>query len=327
MQTIQHIPTTIIMGFLGVGKTSAILSLLEQKPVNEKWAVLVNEFGSVGIDGAIYTSKGIQVKEIAGGCMCCVAGVPLQVAVNNLLKAFRPDRLLIESSGLGHPKKVLDTLRGEHFNKALSLKASICLVDPKNLNDTRYTEHETFIDQIDLSDILIANKTDLADTQSLALFDQLVLGSVPGKILSAKTTQAKLDVKWLELEPSHGTEKIYPSDHLLRNIRHHQGESRDGFQSVGYIYPENSLFDFNCLKNYFLQLLSSEENGIERLKAIVTTDKGAFIFNGVASQLDIENVEQDTVNQVGARLEIIATKLDKQRIKKHVEVCKIIALD
>ncbi len=198
-QGIINIPTNIIMGFLGVGKTSAILNLLEQKTDNEKWAVLVNEFGPIGIDGAIYASRGIQVKEIVGGCICCTAGVPLLVAINNLLKEFRPDRLLIETSGLGHPKKVLDTLRGEHFNKSLSLKASICLVDPENLIDIRYTEHEIFTEQIALSDILIANKIDLADAQSLALFDQLVAKSVPKKLFVAKTQFGKLDLNWLDL--------------------------------------------------------------------------------------------------------------------------------
>ena len=120
---LRNIPTNLITGFLGVGKTSAILHLMTQKPASENWSVLVNEFGSVGIDGAIYEAKGIEVKEIPGGCTCCAAGVPLQVAVNRILKETRPQRLLIEPSGLGHPKRVLDTLRGKYFKEALSLKA------------------------------------------------------------------------------------------------------------------------------------------------------------------------------------------------------------
>lgn len=93
------------MGFLGVGKTTAILDLFKQKPKNENWAVLVNEFGKIGIDGAIYSAAGITVKEVAGGCLCCAVGLPFQVSVNRLLKEVRPDRLLIEPTGLGHPKK------------------------------------------------------------------------------------------------------------------------------------------------------------------------------------------------------------------------------
>jgi G3E family GTPase len=103
---LTNIPTNLVMGFLGVGKTTAILDLLKQKPKNENWAVLVNEFGKIGIDGAIYTAAGVTVKEVAGGCLCCAVGIPFQVSVNQLLKEVRPDRLLIEPTGLGHPKKV-----------------------------------------------------------------------------------------------------------------------------------------------------------------------------------------------------------------------------
>lgn len=120
------------MGFLGSGKTSAILNFFKQKPKSERWAVLVNGFGKLGIDGAYHQSEGVTVKEIPGGCMCCAAGVPMQVAINQLLRASQPDRLFVETSGLGHPDGVLETLTAEYFKKVLSLKASICLVDPEN---------------------------------------------------------------------------------------------------------------------------------------------------------------------------------------------------
>lgn len=70
----------LITGFLGSGKTTTLLHLLAQKPQGEKWAVLVNEFGEVGIDGALLAESGAVLKEIPGGCMCCVNGLPMQVA-------------------------------------------------------------------------------------------------------------------------------------------------------------------------------------------------------------------------------------------------------
>lgn len=70
------IPTNLIMGFLGVGKTTALLELLKRKDANESWAVLVNEFGAVGIDGTIFSASGAIVNEVPGGCLCCAAGVP-----------------------------------------------------------------------------------------------------------------------------------------------------------------------------------------------------------------------------------------------------------
>ena len=77
---INAVPTNVITGFLGSGKTSAILHLLSQKPPEERWAVLVNEFGEVGIDGSLLsTTNGQQehifVREVPGGCMCCTAGL------------------------------------------------------------------------------------------------------------------------------------------------------------------------------------------------------------------------------------------------------------
>lgn len=67
----KKVPTNIITGFLGVGKTTAILNLLKNKPENENWAVLVNEFGEIGIDGTLMTDQGALIKEVPGGCMCC----------------------------------------------------------------------------------------------------------------------------------------------------------------------------------------------------------------------------------------------------------------
>ena len=102
--------TNLIIGFLGSGKTTSILHLLANKDPAEKWAVLVNEFGEVGIDGALLADSGAMVKEIPGGCMCCVNGLPMQVGRNTLLRQGKPDRLLIEPTGLGHQKQILDLL-------------------------------------------------------------------------------------------------------------------------------------------------------------------------------------------------------------------------
>ncbi|MCW9018042.1 MAG: hypothetical protein OQJ89_13815, partial [Kangiellaceae bacterium] len=117
MQTdlITAIPTSIITGFLGVGKTTTILNLLKSKPSNERWAVLVNEFGEIGIDGSLFKGQqseenGIFIREVPGGCMCCAASLPMQIALNRLLAYAKPDRLLIEPTGLGHPLEVLDVL-------------------------------------------------------------------------------------------------------------------------------------------------------------------------------------------------------------------------
>ena len=128
--TVQPIPTNIITGFLGVGKTTAIMSLLKKKPETERWAVLVNEFGEVGLDKALLSSDssesdGLIIKEVPGGCMCCTAGLPVTVALNQILREVQPDRLLIEPSGLGHPKEVLDILTSRQYRDWIDLAAAV----------------------------------------------------------------------------------------------------------------------------------------------------------------------------------------------------------
>ena len=119
-------PTNIIFGFLGAGKTTAILDLLARKPDNQRWAVLVNEFGEIGIDGKIISQAGVEagvaVKEVPGGCLCCVAGVPFQVGLTELVRSARPDRLIIEPTGLGHPKEIINTLQSKTNQQFIELQ-------------------------------------------------------------------------------------------------------------------------------------------------------------------------------------------------------------
>ena len=316
---ITHIPTNLIMGFLGVGKTTAILDLLKQKPENESWAVLVNEFGKVGIDGAIFSAAGATVKEIAGGCLCCAVAVPFQVSINQLLKQARPDRLLIEPTGLGHPKKVLDMLLSDSFKTVLDVRASICLVDPEKFKDSRYTSHENFIDQIALSDVLVANKMDLADTEASKLFHHWAGQSNPEKSLIAQTTQGQLDVAWINLPRNHQRQAMYPQAHQISNIyaadnKQAQLENKaDGYQSIGYIFPAQSCFDFLKLKNLFSGLKA------ERIKGLFNTNQGWFIINSVDGE--IQFVESQA--SINSRIEIISIQNQMQDISVALKKCLI----
>ncbi len=304
-----HIPTNLITGFLGAGKTSAILHLLAQKPAQQKWAVLVNEFGSVGIDGAIYRAHGVEVKEIPGGCMCCAAGVPLQVAVNQLLKASRPDRLLIEASGLGHPKRVMETLRGTHFQEVLAIQASICLIDPQKLLDPRARQHETFNDQIAISDVLVANKTDLATPVALAQFDILAAQSQPAKAMIAKTRFGKLDLAWLELPANHKRYVAYSPLHSGTGTAAQR--SPLAYQSHGWVFPDTVIFKYDELIHFFNKLQA------QRLKAILHTDHGWFRINAQSSQIDVAAIEPAEDN----RIEIIDYAIAVAQIEQNMNNC------
>jgi G3E family GTPase len=316
-----NIPTNMVMGFLGVGKTTAILNLLKQKPADEKWAVLVNEFGQVGIDGAIFAAHGAIVREVAGGCLCCAVGLPFQVAVNRLLTEVKPHRLLIEPTGLGHPKRVLDRLTGGYFQTVLDVRASICLVDPRKLSDSRYTSHENFVDQIALSDLLVANKMDLADKAATELFERWADGSRPRKTVVAQTIQGQLDVAWLDLTRNPERQASFPNAHQARLIQTAEvtltnkdqlkSNAADGYQSYGTVFPEHSCFDYEHLQGLLSQLEA------ERIKAVFETDKGWFIFNAVDGVMTIVPCKPST----NSRIEIIATKNNGQDILSALNQC------
>lgn len=133
---LEHIPTHLIAGPLGAGKTSLIRDLLRQKPADERWAVLINEFGQIGLDAALLSTgtDGITLAEIPGGCLCCVNGVPFQVGLGRLLRQARPDRLLIEPSGLGHPAELLRQLSQAPWRTVLAVQPTVLVLDADALS-------------------------------------------------------------------------------------------------------------------------------------------------------------------------------------------------
>lgn len=128
---LQNIPTHLIAGPLGAGKTSLIRHLLTQRPASERWAVLINEFGQIGLDAALLSTDddGVSMGEVAGGCLCCVNGAPFQVGLGRLLRKARPDRLFIEPSGLGHPAQLLAQLQSAPWIGVLAVQPPVLVLD------------------------------------------------------------------------------------------------------------------------------------------------------------------------------------------------------
>lgn len=136
---LQNIPTHVIAGPLGAGKTSLIRLLLAQRPADERWAVLINEFGQIGLDAAMLTNDadGIALGEVAGGCLCCVNGAPFQIGLGRLLRKARPDRLFIEPSGLSHPAQLLKQLNEAPWLGVLAVQPCVLVLDAQALHAGR----------------------------------------------------------------------------------------------------------------------------------------------------------------------------------------------
>jgi G3E family GTPase len=353
----KKIAVNIIMGFLGVGKTTAILELLQRKPSSEKWAVLVNEFGEVGIDGAILSelvtsnetnssaATGITISEVPGGCLCCVSGIPFQAALSTLIAQEKPDRILIEPTGLGHPKNLIRNLTSKEYAEYCELKASVCLIDPRQLKDPRYQQHETFNDQCYLADVLVANKIDLSSEQDKLNFEQYANAITPKKTALGWVENAQLELSWLDL-PRNGSRKVKGTDQQLAHFHtsHKSGAAQHGhssnvseaeealkpvclaantpyqsfenhgmgYYSLGWLFAEDQVFNYDHLKQWLMML------DVERVKGLLITNTGTYVMNlreHVFTEMPTRALKQ-------SRLEIIHNEaLDKDDLEKRLMAC------
>lgn len=308
-EAIREVATNVITGFLGVGKTTAIQHLLTSKPANERWAVLVNEFGEVGVDGALFGSEQdgeVFIREVPGGCMCCAAGLPMQVALNQLLSKARPHRLLIEPTGLGHPREVLETLSEGVRNRVLDLRATLTLVDARCMLDERYLRNDTFRQQIEVADLVVANKSDLYgpdDLENLRRYLAFLPGEAEKPLQSV--AQGKLEAEWLQA-PSmfqysvehdhHHTPPAVLEPEPLPACGYQRAEnSGEGYHSCGWRFDPALVFDYDKL----FSLISGSES--ERLKGVFITQQGVFGFNKAGDVLTVVELD-DTLE---SRVELI----------------------
>lgn len=300
----MRIPTNLITGFLGVGKTTAILHLLRHKPAQEKWAVLVNEFGEIGIDGAILERSGAAIREVAGGCICCVANLPLQIGLNMLIAKAKPDRLLIEPTGLGHPQNIVDLLGGEYYGNLLDLQSIIALVDARKCGDARYTGNETFRDQLQIADRIVVNKSDQASASDIQSLEIFLAGLNPPSSVFAQVEQGAVDPAWLQgahvprqqrlaapvghlqfdAAPNPLAPPPAPAPRLAPGQRCLRREGRGlGYFNCGWMFASDAVFGMNALFGLVHGL------PVQRLKGIVNTDQGAFILNMEDGVLSVNN--------------------------------------
>ncbi|WP_417617269.1 CobW family GTP-binding protein [Oceanisphaera sp.] len=320
--------THLVMGFLGTGKTTLLRHLLANKPEHERWAILVNEFGEVGIDGALLTEQGAMIKEVPGGCLCCVSGLPFQIGLNALLHKAKPDRLFIEPSGLGHPSKILSTLTAEHYQDVLQLGATFCVVDPSQWVDARYREHDTYQDQLVLADVIVANKTDLCQPEQLAALQdgikQGLFAEQPAQQL-AVVSQGQLDLDWLQA--THSTERraAKPQAHAANSPRpliadsaprlsraqpwrRYSNLGQDHY-SLGWRFLDEVCFDLAAVEAF------CRAQQVARLKAVLPTADGWRAFNKVDDQLTVYRIAA----QAEGRLELIdAAPLPAQQLQTEL---------
>lgn len=190
-------------GFLGAGKTTVINQLLAIKPADERWALLINEFGRIGIDGALLASSQdgmaeqdkIAIREVSGGCICCTSQLPLQIAISRLLSEHHPQRLLIEPTGLAHPRELIMQLSAPHWQTALNMQAVITVLSGIQWQQDKYRHHDGFQAHVRDADVLVINRyAQLSDNEKQAMQQWIAKLNAQVKIIWAAFPQAAPDI-------------------------------------------------------------------------------------------------------------------------------------
>ncbi len=248
MTELTKLPVTVITGFLGSGKTTLIRHLM-QNPNGKRLAVVVNEFGDVGVDGDILKSCAIpdcpaeNIMELANGCICCTVADDFIPTIEALMKLDpQPDHILIETSGLALPKPLLKAFDWPDIRSKITVDGVIALADAEAVADGRFAanveavdaqrladdslDHETplsevFEDQISCADIVLLTKADLTDQAGMDKAKAIIAQEAPRPLPVVEVSEGVVDPRVilgleaaaeddLEARPSHHDE---PHDH------------------------------------------------------------------------------------------------------------------
>ena len=338
----EKIPVTVLTGYLGAGKTTLLNRILTENH-GKKYAVIVNEFGEIGIDNDLIIGADEEVFEMNNGCVCCTVRGDLVRILDGLMKRKgKFDAIIVETTGLADPAPVAQTFFvDEDVQANARLDAVVTVADAKWLSD-RLKDAPEAKNQIAFADVIVLNKTDLVTAPELAEVEARIRAINPyAKLHRTQRAQVKLeDVldrgafdldRILEIEPEfleagddhdhhhhhdHGHDHHHHHDH---GLKHYHDEE---MQSLSL--RTDKALDPSTFMPWLQDLMAKEGGKILRSKGIISFagDDERYVFQGVHMMLegDHQRPWRDDEKRE-SRLVFIGRELPEQMIRDGFERC------
>ena len=255
----------IITGFLGVGKSSMLTNTIKNHFYDKKIALVVNEFGEIGVDQNILKNVHSDVIEISEGCICCQMAEEFESGVIEIINKYDPDILFVETSGAAEPFPVFMSLQ----NLGIVVDGVICVVDAKNY--TSYMDNQTAKFQVGGSNILVLNKTDLVSDEELAQAKKDIISYKETHDIKNTFTGKKVFNNYFVHAAQRGIvgkevfEGAYEVDEIVglaSEYQNHQHTHDEIDRSVGYLHNDIVFSDVD-------ELLNSLPENIYRVKGMI----------------------------------------------------------
>lgn len=346
MPTQAQVPVTVLTGYLGAGKTTLLNHILTAEH-GKKVAVIVNEFGEIGIDQQLVINADEEIFEMNNGCICCtVRGDLIRIIGNLMRRRHKFDHLLIETTGLADPGPVIQTFFvDEDIQQQMKLDAVVTVVDAKHIQQ-HWGDREA-LEQIAFADVILLNKTDLVPEAELRTLETRIQQmNAIAKIYRTQLRQpdeeqikAVLDVggfdleRILAIEPNFlgdrkhehdhdHHEHEHEHDHDHEHEEHHDHEHDESIASVGI--ESQGTVDPQRLHDWMNNLLQTQGPDIFRMKGIINMagEESRFVFQGVHMIFDGVRdrpwrPDETRCNQ----LVFIGRNLDADKLKQAFHAC------